>query len=131
MAEPPQQMDEILASIRRIITEELPPGQSRPAPPTEAEEEDVLELGSTPAAVPDQPSEAAVAGLLSGQTTEASRTALAALSELAIDPHAPDNTLDGLVREMVRPMLKQWLDTNLPEIVERLVAREVARLGGR
>ena len=35
------------------------------------------------------------------------------------------------VREMLRPMLKEWLDANLPDLVERVVAREVARIIGR
>lgn len=131
MAEPPQQMDEILASIRRIIAEEPPSEQLRQAPSTDVDE-DVLELGSAPvASAPEQPTASASESLLSGHAAEASRTALAALSGLAIDPNAPDNTMDGLVRELIRPMLKQWLDANLPEIVERHVAREIARLGGR
>ncbi len=37
-------------------------------------------------------------------------------------------TLDGLVREMLRPMLKAWLDENLPAIVERLVRAEIERV---
>ena len=36
--------------------------------------------------------------------------------------------LEDLIREMLRPMLKAWLDENLPTVVERLVAREIARL---
>jgi uncharacterized protein len=35
---------------------------------------------------------------------------------------------DGVVREMLRPMLKQWLDENLPPIVERLVRAEIQRV---
>ena len=35
---------------------------------------------------------------------------------------------DGLVREMLRPMLKQWLDDNLPAMVERLVRAEIQRV---
>ncbi len=35
---------------------------------------------------------------------------------------------DGLVREMLRPMLKQWLDENLPALVERLVRAEIQRV---
>ena len=35
---------------------------------------------------------------------------------------------DGLVREMLRPMLKQWLDDNLPTMVERLVRAEIERV---
>jgi cell pole-organizing protein PopZ len=37
-------------------------------------------------------------------------------------------TLDGLVREMLRPMLKAWLDNNLPNMVERMVRAEIERV---
>lgn len=40
-------------------------------------------------------------------------------------------TIEDLVEEMLRPMMKQWLDNNLPEIVERIVEREVVRLARR
>lgn len=38
------------------------------------------------------------------------------------------NTIDGLVRELLRPMLKEWLDENLPGIVEEKVEAEVQRI---
>ena len=38
------------------------------------------------------------------------------------------NTLEDLVRELLRPMLKQWLEINLPPLAERMVAKEIARL---
>jgi cell pole-organizing protein PopZ len=37
-------------------------------------------------------------------------------------------TLDGLMREMLRPMLKEWLDEHLPAVVERMVEKEIARI---
>jgi cell pole-organizing protein PopZ len=37
-------------------------------------------------------------------------------------------TLEGLVREMLRPMLRDWLDANLPAMVETMVAREIERI---
>ena len=37
-------------------------------------------------------------------------------------------TLEDLVREMLRPMLKTWLDDNLPGLVERLVRAEIERV---
>jgi len=37
-------------------------------------------------------------------------------------------TLEGLVKAMLKPMLKEWLDSNLPEIVQRAVDAEIARL---
>jgi uncharacterized protein len=40
-------------------------------------------------------------------------------------------TLEDLVREMLRPMLKAWLDDNLPTLVERLVIVEIEQMTGR
>lgn len=42
-------------------------------------------------------------------------------------------TIEAMIREMMRPMLKDWLDENLPAIVERMVESEIARVsrGGR
>ena len=40
-------------------------------------------------------------------------------------------TLEDLVKELLRPMLKDWLDDNLPLLVERLVEKEIARLVNR
>ena len=40
-------------------------------------------------------------------------------------------TLEDLVREMLRPMLRSWLDDNLPTLVERLVLVETERITGR
>lgn len=37
-------------------------------------------------------------------------------------------TIDELMRDMLRPMLKQWLDENLPSVVERMVEKEIARI---
>jgi cell pole-organizing protein PopZ len=39
-------------------------------------------------------------------------------------------TLQDLVQEMLRPMLKSWLDDNLPNLVERPVRTEIERLAG-
>ena len=119
-------MEDILASIKRVISADVEAARRLPAAlPTiaPAGEEDVLELGDAP--------DGAGESLLSGATAEASKAALAALAGISIDPKADANTLDGLVREMLRPMLKEWLDANLPEIVERVVTREVARVVGR
>jgi hypothetical protein len=40
-------------------------------------------------------------------------------------------TLDTLIRSLLEPMLKNWLDTNMPEIVERLAQNEIKRLTGQ
>ena len=42
-----------------------------------------------------------------------------------------NRTLEELVKELIRPMLKDWLDHNLPPLVERLVEREISKLAGR
>ena len=69
---------------------------------------------------------------MSDNAASASRQARAALSAMIVKP-APgaDNSLEGLVREMLRPMLKEWLDKNLPPMVERYVEREIVRLTRR
>ena len=61
----------------------------------------------------------------------------AALAMLAQPPAAPqivrsgETSLEGLVRELLRPALAEWLESNLPGIVERLVAAEIARIAGK
>jgi uncharacterized protein len=136
-------MEEILASIKRVIAEDSRADTSgraarRPARPAaaapaasaedaETSDEDVLELD-------DPVSEEG--GLVSPDAAAASRQKLAALTALRADP-APAASpadvapLEAVVRDMLRPMLKDWLDRNLPEIVEQLVAREVARITGK
>ena len=119
---PEQSMEDILASIKRVISADAAAARRLPSaapPPALDPDEDILELGEAPAP------------LVSPQAEQASRAALASLAGVSLDPNAHANTLDGLVREMLRPMLRQWLDENLPEVVERIVAREVARIVGR
>ena len=58
--------------------------------------------------------------------------ALDSLSRLLEKPEPQgDGTLEGLVSEMLRPMLKEWLDANLPDMVEAMVSREIARISGQ
>lgn len=71
----------------------------------------------------------AQAAHVSAATVEATRGALGSLSRLLVKPEPDsDGTLEGLVREMLRPMVSTWLDRNLPAIVEQLVAREIAKI---
>jgi uncharacterized protein len=120
---PEQSMEDVLASIKRIISADVEAARRMPAAEP-VPQDDVLELGEAPA-------RSLTEGLISSRAAEASKAALASLSSLSIDRNAADNTLDGLVREMLRPMLSDWLDKNLPELVERVVTREVARVIGR
>ena len=46
----------------------------------------------------------------------------------AADPSIGPRTIEDLVKEVMRPMIREWLDDNLPALVERLVAREIERL---
>ncbi len=142
-------MEEILSSIKRIIAEDseasLSPPRTRRAavvqpvadPLPEPDEPDVLEL--TEACAPDavkeevqMPVAEAKPALVSDKTAEASRSSLAALSALIVKPDATgSDTLEGMVRDMLKPMLAEWLESRLPDIVERMVAQEIRRITER
>jgi len=126
-------MEDILASIKRVIAEDGRPAArpargSRPAeaPRPLAEEDDVLEL---------QDPVGEGQGLVSDDAAIASRQSLAALASLraggAEAVPIDDSVLGAAVREMLKPMLKDWLDRNLPDMVEALVTREIARITGK
>ena len=60
--------------------------------------------------------------------------ALAMLSKPGKQPQivrSGETSLEGLVREMLRPMLAEWLDANLPGMVEEMVKAEIARIAGK
>jgi len=124
-------MEEILASIKRVIAEDgraaatlARPARRPPRAEPSARDEDVLELD-------DPVSEAS--GLLSDNAATTSRERLASLTALRQrgEGAADSGALEAVVRELLRPMLKEWLDQRLPEIVEDIVSREVARITGR
>jgi cell pole-organizing protein PopZ len=66
------------------------------------------------------------AQLMSRQTSAAVDSAFNTLAQTVLVQNA--RTLEDLVREMLRPMLKSWLDDNLPGMVERLVRAEIERV---
>lgn len=70
-------------------------------------------------------------GLLSGQAGLAVANAFSNLNHVVT--HRGGHTIEELVQEMMRPMLRAWLDDNLPPMVERLVKAEIERVarGGR
>ena len=70
--------------------------------------------------------EAERAQLLSRETSAAVDSAFNSLAQTVLVQNA--RTLEDLVREMLRPMLKTWLDDNLPGMVERLVRAEIERV---
>ncbi len=53
------------------------------------------------------------------------------LTDRTTQVHSGGPTIEDLVREELRPLLKDWLDTNLPPLVERLVRAEIERVVGR
>lgn len=72
------------------------------------------------------------AAILSDISAQAARQSLSQLSSLLVRPTESDpNTLEGLVQDMLRPMLKEWLDASLPALVETLVKKEIDRIVGR
>ncbi len=84
---------------------------------------------ATPIAPPsyDRPAPA-VSGqdMLSSSTSAAVESAFNALANTVLSNNA--RTLEDLVKEMLRPMLKSWLDDNLPGLVERIVKAEIERV---
>ena len=129
-------MEDILASIKKVIAEEKelrttarPVGDQDDVLPEESAEEDVLEL--------DQPLAPPVdlgPPLIDEQAAGKSRQALEQLQTVAATapPPAPSaNPLEEIIRGMLRPMLKQWLDEHLPHMVDEHVKREISRITGR
>jgi len=181
-------MEEILASIRRIISEDDAPPAHEPAaahpapaappPPPPAptlvhpapepepeEEEDVLELSepvpaprethgdldvfdATPPApkpapfvappplpIPEPAPRFSLAddsedGLLSGHAATRAASHFGALAQSVAMP-AAGRTLEDVVSELLRPLLKDWLDQHLPPMVEQAVRDEVDRISRR
>ena len=127
-------MEDILASIKKVIAEEKDMRTSAPPPaaPQEALAEDnddeVLELDE-----PLAPPLDLGPPLIDEGIAETSRHSLETLSTVAASvPAAPPvNPLEDMLREMLRPILKQWLDDHLPGIVDEHVKREITRITGR
>jgi uncharacterized protein len=98
------------------------------------EDEGVFDLGEAEE-LDDGPGEAP--RLTTERTADAMRESLAALAMLAEPGAQPqivrsgETSLEGLVRDMLRPMLAQWLETHLPAIVDRMVQAEIARIAGK
>ncbi len=168
-------MEEILASIRRIIADDdaskrapdipkaaatapkpapsEPPATTMPGPVdfvpnslrngSGGQSSDILELtdsmtSPTPRTAPDmgfgeglerptvQNGRDPQSQLLSRSTSAAVDSAFSALAQSALSQNS--RSLEDLVRELLRPLLKAWLDENLPGMVERLVRAEIERL---
>ena len=132
-------MEDILASIKKVIAEEkeLRTAASEeeledsPLPEEESPDEDevdVLELNE-----PLAPPADLGPPLLDESVAGHSREALEQLSTIAatVPPLPQVNPLEDMVREMLKPILKQWLDEHLPQMVDEHVKREISRITGR
>lgn len=167
---PEPTMEEILASIRRIISEDEPAAEAAAPAPAAAEPEpahepilepepdDVLELTqlapepgapvetlgdlefhAAPEPAPPRPAPryepaASVAvdeeSLLSPSSAATAASAFGHLAHTVTMP-AEGRVLEDVVRELLRPLLKTWLDEHLPAIVQAKVDEEVERIARR
>ena len=131
-------MEEILASIKKVIAEDKEARVNEPiaadagAGPVQDNDQDyddVLELNDelAPPQVDLGPP------LLNESAAGVSRSAFEQLSTVAATvPVQPQgNPLEDMIREMLKPLLKQWLDDHLPRLVDEHVKREISRITGR
>jgi uncharacterized protein len=95
-----------------IFTEQAEPEEPRANSVDEARRQFTQAMGERP--------------LLSSTTSSVVDSAFNTLAQTVLVQNA--RTLEDLVREMLRPLLKTWLDDNLPGLVERLVRAEIERV---
>ena len=128
---PEPSMEEILASIRKIIAEDVP-GHAA----AELGSADIIELTE----VLEEGHPLAAGGLVSENAADRSANAMAALRS-AVRQEAErqsvslgdgsNRSVEDVVQDLVRPMLREWMDTNLAPLVERLVEREIRDIARR
>ena len=125
-------MDEILSSIKRIIADD---DRSRPASKRVAKgssrDDDSNEILELTEADENTTRDDDLLDDDKAQSLRHSFSALQTLSEPGVAPQivrSGETSLEGLTRELLRPMLKDWLDTHLPPIVEAMVEREIMRI---
>ena len=148
-------VEEILESIKKVIARDnreaqqierrhresagvmLTPGKPTDENGDELDDDEVLELSEAGELVEAPEIRDPDEGLTNANAAQAMRESLAALAMIA-EPGVPpqivrsgETSLEGLVREMLRPMLAEWLDRNLPGMVERMVKAEIARIAGK
>ncbi|MET0678987.1 MAG: DUF2497 domain-containing protein [Bradyrhizobium sp.] len=121
------------------LTDEMALPEPAPPAPTfsKVEPQDDIEFTEAkasrrqPAYEPPFESAAPARPILSHSTVSAVESAFNSLANTVLSNNA--RTLEDLVKEMLRPMLKSWLDDNLPGLVERIVKAEIERVsrGGR
>ena len=147
-------MEEILASIRRIISEEEQPAAepvldlTQHEPAAQHDDDIVFEAvehvaAPTPTPAPTlahappapapahrapEPMAAVEPTILSTPTTHAAAGSLARLAGSLRIADTQGQSVEGVVRELLKPMLKEWLEKNLPAIVESRVEAELERI---
>lgn len=143
-------VEEILESIKNVIArdnrngaalerrERNERGLAQAAhPQDDSDSDEVLELDAETALVEEEGDSMTESPLLNANAANSMRESLAALAMLA-EPGVPpqivrtgETSLEGLTRELLRPALADWLDKNLPPLVERMIAAEIARIVGK
>ena len=140
-------VEEILESIKRVIARDnretaLAERRQRESAGVEAiataddeaSDEEVFDLGEAVALDEVEDSEPRLTTERAAGAMRESLAALAMLAEPGAQPQivrSGETSLEGLVRDLLRPMLAQWLESNLPAIVDRLVQAEIARIAGK
>lgn len=87
-----------------------------------------------PAPARDKPAAMPADSLMSDMTADVSAHAMARLlaGNVAVERDVPGRvgnvTLEDMARELLRPLLKTWLDQNLPPLIERMVAKEIEKI---
>lgn len=111
--------------------EEEPVAALPPEPPAPVVEPQPAPIQPEPQPQPAFASAPDMASLLSDQASSVVTHAFGQLASTVLSNNA--RTLEDLVKDMLKPMLKTWLDDNLPTMVERLVRAEIERVarGGR
>lgn len=110
------------------VIEEPPVAAQPPAPPASATklafEEEVKPMSDIQDTTED---------LISATTADATAAVMAKLARRTaiVEEGNEGVTIEAIVRQMLRPMLREWLDGHLPDIVEKVVARELERLSKR
>jgi uncharacterized protein len=106
----------------------MAPPPPPPPPPMPSEMEEILELTPDMVAMPE---------LVSSPTFQSGADMLSELAKAILDQRdlsvggSRDITLETMVREMLKPILREWLDRNLPYLIERLVKKEIDKMINR
>jgi hypothetical protein len=113
-ASPREQNSPNVAAQPKALRHSPPVLEPRPEPPAAADE------------TPRSLAQGIERGLLSSEASAAVDSAFNTLAHTVLLQNS--RTLEDMVREMLRPLLKSWLDDNLPSMVERIVRAEIERV---